>query len=153
MGLIDGVMTMLGWGPTQVEPVEPQRVPTDEVLPMHHFDDNAINRSIILAWTLRFNDVLDADKLHDGLARLLEIGDWRKLGGRLRKGVSLYSTHVYIHLSLHQPYQHVLAQRQARDSRSLRVYTRQARGAVHQGELWCLIRRASTRLTNAQCDE
>ncbi|KAG6358382.1 hypothetical protein INS49_014266 [Diaporthe citri] len=83
MGLIDGVMTMLGWGPTQVEP---QRVPTDEVLPVHHFDDNAINRSIILAWTLRFNDVLDADKLHDGLSRLLEIGDWRKLGGRIRKG-------------------------------------------------------------------
>lgn len=86
MGLIDGVMTMLGWGPT--EQVEPQRVPTDEVLPMHHFDDTPINASIILAWTLRFNDVLDADKLHHGLARLLEIGDWRKLGGRIRKGVS-----------------------------------------------------------------
>ncbi|KAK2604675.1 hypothetical protein N8I77_007586 [Diaporthe amygdali] len=83
MGLIDGVMTMLGWGSTQVEP---QRVPTDDVLPMHHFDDNSINQSIILAWTLRFNDVLDADKLHDGLARLLEIDDWRKLGGRIRKG-------------------------------------------------------------------
>ncbi|KAI7773113.1 hypothetical protein LA080_011863 [Diaporthe eres] len=53
---------------------------------MHHFDDNPINQSIILAWTLRFNDVLDADKLHDGLARLLEIGDCRKLGGRIRKG-------------------------------------------------------------------
>lgn len=85
MGLIDGVMTMLGWGPTTQ--VEPQRVPTDEVLPMHHFDDTPINASIILAWTLRFNDVLDADKLHQGLARLLEIGDWRKLGGRIRKGV------------------------------------------------------------------
>lgn len=35
---------------------------------------------------IRFNDVLDAEKLHDGLARLLEIGGWRKLGGRLRKG-------------------------------------------------------------------
>ncbi|KAL2276091.1 hypothetical protein FJTKL_01375 [Diaporthe vaccinii] len=63
-----------------------RRSPTDEVLPMHHFDDNPINQSIILAWTLRFNDVLDADKLHDGLARLLEIGDCRKLGGRIRKG-------------------------------------------------------------------
>lgn len=89
MGLIDGVMTTLGWGPTQVEP---SRVPTDEVLPMHHFDDDSTNRSIILAWTLRFNDVLDAGKLHDGLARLLEIGDWRKLGGRIRKGASSHLT-------------------------------------------------------------
>lgn len=87
MGLLDGFMTMLGWGPTQVEP-HWQRVPTDEVLPMHHFDDNLLNRSIVLAWTLRFSDVLDADKLHDSLARLLEIGDWRKLGGRIRKCVS-----------------------------------------------------------------
>lgn len=92
MGFIDSVMITLGWGPTQVEP---QRVPTDEVLPMHHFDDQPMNHSIILGWTLRFNDVLDADKLHDGLAGLLEIGDWRKLGGRIRKGVSpQYSTHI-----------------------------------------------------------
>lgn len=146
MGLNDGDLASLGSGPTQVEP---QRVPTDEVLPTHHFDDNPINRMIILAWTLRFNDVLDADKLHDGLARLLEIGDWRKLGGRIRKGVSLCSAHVYVHLSLHQLYQHVLAQRQARDSRPLGVYAGQACSAVHQGELWCLARRASTRLTNA----
>lgn len=87
MGLIDSLSTMLGRGTTQVEP---QRVPTDEVLPVHHFDDNRVNRSIIRAWTVRFNDVLDADKLHDGLARLLEIGDWRKLGGRIRKGVGSY---------------------------------------------------------------
>jgi hypothetical protein len=33
---------------------------------------------------MRFNDVLDAEKLHDALSELLEIGDWRKLGGRLR---------------------------------------------------------------------
>ncbi|KAG8159129.1 hypothetical protein KVR01_010790 [Diaporthe batatas] len=83
MGIIDSITTMLGWGPAIVEP---QRVPTDEVLPMHYLDDNSLNRSIFLAWTLRFNDVLDADKLHNGLSRLLEIGDWRKLGGRIRKG-------------------------------------------------------------------
>ncbi|POS73348.1 BCL5p [Diaporthe helianthi] len=46
MGL-DGVKTVLGWGPAAVEH---QRIPTDEVLPMHHFDDLSINRSIILAW-------------------------------------------------------------------------------------------------------
>ncbi|EEU38068.1 uncharacterized protein NECHADRAFT_48023, partial [Fusarium vanettenii 77-13-4] len=30
------------------------------------------------------NDVLDPEKLHSSLAKLLEIGDWRKFGGRLR---------------------------------------------------------------------
>jgi hypothetical protein len=33
---------------------------------------------------MRFNDVLDAEKLADALSRLLEIGDCNKLGGRLR---------------------------------------------------------------------
>lgn len=36
---------------------------------------------------LRFDDALDAQKLHNGLTRLLNIGEWRKLGGRLRKNV------------------------------------------------------------------
>ncbi|KXJ86384.1 hypothetical protein Micbo1qcDRAFT_152972 [Microdochium bolleyi] len=31
---------------------------------------------------MRFDDVLDATKLRDGLVRLLDIGDWRKLRGR-----------------------------------------------------------------------
>jgi hypothetical protein len=103
MGVIDGIMTMLGRGPRQVEP---QHVPTDEVLPMHYFDDNPVNRSILIAWTMRFNDVLDADKLHDGLARLLEIGDWRKLGGRIRKGVSSHwiRHHIQVRPSVLHPY-------------------------------------------------
>ncbi|KAK8009793.1 acyltransferase [Apiospora arundinis] len=41
-------------------------------------------RGAIVSWTLCFNDVLDSDKLHSSLFRLLEIGDWRKVGGRLR---------------------------------------------------------------------
>ncbi|KFY99647.1 hypothetical protein V498_00599 [Pseudogymnoascus sp. VKM F-4517 (FW-2822)] len=53
-------------------------------------DDNKVLNSIVVAWTLRFNDVLDPDRLHTSLSRLLEIGDWRKLGGRLtRKGTGL----------------------------------------------------------------
>ncbi|KAL5001377.1 hypothetical protein BDV10DRAFT_182610 [Aspergillus recurvatus] len=52
----------------------------------HHSaqDDTKTPRNIVVTWTLRFNDVLDADKLHASLSRLLGIGDWRKLGGRLR---------------------------------------------------------------------
>ncbi|PNP82180.1 hypothetical protein FNYG_04369 [Fusarium nygamai] len=39
-----------------------------------------------MAWTMRFDDVLNADKLHQSLSELLSIGDWKKLGGRLRHG-------------------------------------------------------------------
>jgi hypothetical protein len=52
-------------------------------------DDTKILRSIIVTWTLRFNDVLDPEKLHSSLASLLEIGDWRKVGGRLRLKVEI----------------------------------------------------------------
>jgi hypothetical protein len=33
---------------------------------------------------MRFNDVLDPKQLNNALLRLLGIGDWKKLGGRLR---------------------------------------------------------------------
>jgi hypothetical protein len=56
----------------------------DDVYPVHVLDDTKTFRSILIAWTLCFNDVLDADKLQLSLAKLLETGDWRKLGGRLR---------------------------------------------------------------------
>jgi hypothetical protein len=58
----------------------------DEVYPTTLVDNTQGPRDIVLAWILHFNDVLDADKLHDALARLIETGDWRKLGGRLRQG-------------------------------------------------------------------
>jgi hypothetical protein len=55
-------------------------------------DDTKTLRGIVVTWTLRFNDALDADKLHTSLSRLLEIGDWRKLGGRLRINVVFLSS-------------------------------------------------------------
>lgn len=70
------------------KPQRPARVPTDEILPVHDFDARPQVRDIIIGWTLRFDDVLDADKLNVALSRLLEIGNWRKLGGRLRQRVS-----------------------------------------------------------------
>jgi hypothetical protein len=60
----------------------------EDVYPVFTLDDNETLRGIVVTWTLRFNDVLDADKLHKSLWRLLEIGDWRKLGGRLRLNAS-----------------------------------------------------------------
>lgn len=62
----------------------PPTVPSDEVFPVHYFDDTFVNRKMIMCWTMKFDDVLDPEALRSSLARLLEIGDWRKLGGRLR---------------------------------------------------------------------
>ncbi|KAF5844104.1 hypothetical protein GGP41_010183 [Bipolaris sorokiniana] len=56
----------------------------DDIYPVHVLDDTKTFRSILITWTLCFNNVLDADKLQSSLAKLLETGDWRKLGGRLR---------------------------------------------------------------------
>ncbi|GKT60936.1 lysR family regulatory protein [Colletotrichum tofieldiae] len=56
----------------------------DEVLPVHFIDQAAIVRTSIINYTFRYNDVLDASKLHRGLLHLLQIPGWNKLGGRLR---------------------------------------------------------------------
>lgn len=73
-------------GTTKPDPIS--IVPEDEIFPVHYFDDTEMNRYMIMCCTMRFDDVLDPEYLHSSLARLLEIGDWRKLGGRLRLGVS-----------------------------------------------------------------
>lgn len=75
------------------QPQRPPHVPTDEILPVHDFDARPQVRDIIIGWTLRFDDVLDADKLNGALSRLLELGNWRKLGGRLRQRVSSRTEH------------------------------------------------------------
>ena len=62
----------------------PSPIGSDDIYPVHMLDDTKTLRGIVVTWTLRFNDVLDANKLHTSLSRLLEIGDWRKVGGRLR---------------------------------------------------------------------
>ena len=64
----------------------------DVVYPLHMLDDSKTLRSIVVAWTLRFDEVLDVEKLYDSLSRLLEIDDWRMIGGRLRLRVILLHT-------------------------------------------------------------
>jgi hypothetical protein len=66
------------------EPGDAPKEVEDDIYPVFPLDDNETLRGIVVTWTLHFNDVLDAQRLHDSLWRLLEIGDWRKLGGRLR---------------------------------------------------------------------
>ncbi|EPS38852.1 hypothetical protein H072_7394 [Dactylellina haptotyla CBS 200.50] len=67
---------------------------TDDVFPLHMLDDTQTLRQILVGWTLHFNDVLDADKLHASLSALLDTGDWRKLGGRLRLKNGKLELHV-----------------------------------------------------------
>lgn len=74
---------------TTKKPIRPLTVPTDTVIPLHPLDVLPHTRAISLDFTFRFDDVLDIEKLRAALARLLEIGDWRKLGGRIRLNVGL----------------------------------------------------------------
>ncbi|KAF5232435.1 hypothetical protein FANTH_12979 [Fusarium anthophilum] len=61
--------------------------PSDHIVyPTHMIDNVSVLKFLVMAWTMRFNDVLYADKLHQSLSELLTIGDWKKLGGRLRYG-------------------------------------------------------------------
>lgn len=62
---------------------------SDDVIYLTHMIDNvSVLKFLIMAWTMRFNDVLNADKLHKSLSELLTVGDWKKLGARLRYGLN-----------------------------------------------------------------
>ncbi|KAI1378576.1 hypothetical protein F4677DRAFT_371387 [Hypoxylon crocopeplum] len=62
----------------------PLTIASDTVVPLHRFDDTPVNRMVIVEFTMRFDDVLDPDKLRLSLEKLLSRRDWRKLGARLR---------------------------------------------------------------------
>ncbi|TVY67476.1 Transcriptional regulator sdnM [Lachnellula suecica] len=70
------------------KPAKPAPVPTDTIIPLHWQDDNSTFRAIVTTIMLRFDDVLDPEKLQTSLATLMEMGDWRKLGARLRMNES-----------------------------------------------------------------
>ncbi|KAJ5983597.1 hypothetical protein N7481_005696 [Penicillium waksmanii] len=55
----------------------------ENIYPLYPLDSDKTNRCFV-SWLMRFNDVLDPEQLNNALVRLLEIGDWKKLGGRLR---------------------------------------------------------------------
>ncbi|KAI0972314.1 hypothetical protein F4678DRAFT_429959 [Xylaria arbuscula] len=57
----------------------------DDIYPVHFLPNIWPARSLLMSYTFRYDSVLDAQKLHDSLALLLESGDWRKLTGRLRR--------------------------------------------------------------------
>ncbi|KAL2192814.1 hypothetical protein P885DRAFT_81827 [Corynascus similis CBS 632.67] len=63
----------------------PQRVPTDQVVPVGFFDDTIIFRTFVLYTLFVFDDVLDVQKLHSSLERVVARPGWNKLGARLRR--------------------------------------------------------------------
>ena len=63
----------------------------DEVVPFRFWDEQDSVRRLVLEFTYRFDDVLDVTKLKSSLERLLEIGEWRGLGARLKKNVSAFT--------------------------------------------------------------
>ncbi|UZP40516.1 hypothetical protein NXS19_008332 [Fusarium pseudograminearum] len=66
-------------------PVAPARVETDQVIPLHVWDESPLYRRIALYNLKVFDDVLDPEKLRSSLETLVSQRTWRKLGGRLRK--------------------------------------------------------------------
>jgi hypothetical protein len=70
----------------------PPIVQTDEVVPVHLFDDTPALRRATMVWTYRFSEILDPDKLNDSLCQLFHMDGWRKLGGRFRCRVGEYVT-------------------------------------------------------------
>ena len=59
--------------------------PTDRIVPLHFFDDGPLWRAFILYSLFVFDDVLDPEKLHSSLERLIRKDGWWKLGARLRQ--------------------------------------------------------------------
>jgi len=66
---------------------QPKTVPTDKIIPLRAWDDAPFLRYLGFDFTMQFNDVLDPSKLQAGLARLIDTGEWRQLGARLRVNV------------------------------------------------------------------
>jgi len=59
-----------------------------DVVPFRFWDEQDSMQRIVMEVTYRFDDVLDVKKLKSSLGRLLEIGDWRGIGARLKKNAS-----------------------------------------------------------------
>nr|BAW27596.1 putative acetyltransferase [Aspergillus stellatus] len=68
----------------QSRPSQPEKVPSDKVVPLRSWDTALSMRETVLDVTLLFNDVLDIPSLRDGLDTLYSMGNWRELGARLR---------------------------------------------------------------------
>ncbi|KAK1519533.1 uncharacterized protein CCOS01_11184 [Colletotrichum costaricense] len=69
---------------SKTAPKAPATVATDTIIPLNPNDDTALNRGIVMGFMMRFDDVLNPERLHSSLTKLLGREGWRKLGARLR---------------------------------------------------------------------
>lgn len=93
-------MTTMNKTPTASSHHTTNGVAADDVYLTGRIDNALSVKPMVISLTLRFNDVLDADKLHTALCTLLDTGDWRRLGGRLRAPSKLDNPQV---IQVHVP--------------------------------------------------
>ncbi|KAJ5787607.1 hypothetical protein N7457_002597 [Penicillium paradoxum] len=72
------------WLFSSPKPPQPATVPSDEIIPLHFWNTAFCMTGTVLDVSLKFDNVLDLTKLRAALEQLMEIGDWRQLGARLR---------------------------------------------------------------------
>ncbi|TPX07382.1 uncharacterized protein E0L32_002148 [Thyridium curvatum] len=60
-------------------------VPTDQVIPLHWFEDGFMWKTVIVYTLLAFDEALDPETLRDSLTRLIQRDGYKKLGARIRK--------------------------------------------------------------------
>lgn len=65
----------------------PALVPTDQVIPLHWFEDGVMWKKVIVYTLFVFDDVLDPEKLRTSLEKLVARDGYKKLGARLRRNV------------------------------------------------------------------
>lgn len=68
----------------------PDPIPTDTIVPLHLRDNAYFYRRFVADVSFFFDDVLDTDLVRGSLEELIDFGEWRKLGARLRLRVSVY---------------------------------------------------------------
>ncbi|RAH85214.1 hypothetical protein BO86DRAFT_445733 [Aspergillus japonicus CBS 114.51] len=76
-----GILNFFG----KTKPPRPAPTPTDTIVPLGFWDGRPYQHSICMDVAYRFDDVLDVKTLDRSLTRLLQLGDWHKLGARLRR--------------------------------------------------------------------
>ena len=50
----------------------PPKASSDEVLPVHNWDDTTLFHSVVLYYFMRIDDALDVEKLHAAIVKLRE---------------------------------------------------------------------------------
>ncbi|KAM5344086.1 hypothetical protein ACJ41O_012623 [Fusarium nematophilum] len=69
---MSGLLDYLPFFKNEQRPL-PEIVETDDIIPVHLFDDSAAAHGIVLVWTYKFDDVLDPDKLYAALSQLFQM--------------------------------------------------------------------------------